>query len=437
MNLLPSFPLGGYPLKNHLSSLNKSIKNAFIPSKVLIPLKSYPHQKNEDINILIKENMNVSENQILATSHTILGLPIYCSIPGRIDSIVEASFPLLGKSPAAVINFSGSFQRQNNRKPFNEWRNLSELEILKQIGQMGVEWESSISLIQYLKKYLKNNLRYILVSLLEDNPYSLGKVAFFQKKEREILEGISILKKTLFPSESIIIAVNDSSLKKMLDEHPFIQQNSISVERLARRYPQSNSKMLIKTLLGIPFSQIGHPLSNGILIANPYQIYHIQQAIYYKQPKTEQIVTFSGEALKNSLTIKARIGTSINQILEEFDLIQEAPAKAVLNNPFWGLEITNFNQPITQQMNSISFLSKKEINLRKTLPCFRCGLCHNICPTGLNPTALYKAIINNNHDEIKRLKIEDCIECGLCSFNCPSNIPLAETIIKHKRGLTE
>jgi electron transport complex protein RnfC len=188
--------------------------------------------------------------------------------------------------------------------------------------------------------------------------------------------------------------------------------------------------------LGIPFSQIKHPLSNGILIANPFQLYHTRQAVYQRQPKTEQILTLSGGALRRPELLKVRIGTSLSQILEQYDLLKETPYKTVINNPFWGQEILSFDQPVTHQINSLSFLTEKECRPRAESPCINCGLCSRICPVGLEPISIYKAIKNDDNEEALRMGIESCIECGLCSFSCPSSIPLADIIIQKKKEIT-
>lgn len=436
MGLLPSFPYGGISYKDDISSIGKDLNNSYIPSHVLIPLRFSPQQRNKDIIIHVNEGSFIEEDQLLSSPRGLEGLPVYSSIPGILEKIVEADFPFLGKTEAALIKFQGQFKRQSSQKNIKNWKELSELDILKQLARLGASWENSLSLIQYLKLHLKDNLDYIIFSLIEDSPYSTGRVAFFKERKKEILEGLEILNKILNPSHGIIFAVNDPLLKKEILEDPILSgKSNIRVERLARKYPQNNPKMLIYSLLGIPLSQIKHPLSNGILIANPYQLYHTRQAIYLKQPKTEQILTLTGNALKHTMLIKVRVGTSLKQILDQYNILKEKPAHTVINNPFWGEEIIDFDQPITHQINSLSFLKEKKIKDQKIYPCINCGLCHNICPVGLEPLSIYKAIENQEIKEAEGLGIKNCIECGLCSFSCPSHIKLAETIINTKKRL--
>jgi electron transport complex protein RnfC len=58
------------------------------------------------------------------------------------------------------------------------------------------------------------------------------------------------------------------------------------------------------------------------------------------------------------------------------------------------------------------------------MPCIRCGDCATVCPPGLLPQSLLRAITAGDDAEVARHGLADCIECGCCDYVCPSRIPL-------------
>jgi len=57
-------------------------------------------------------------------------------------------------------------------------------------------------------------------------------------------------------------------------------------------------------------------------------------------------------------------------------------------------------------------------------PCINCGACAPVCPSGLRPEELHRALeLGDSPDPQQRLS--DCIECGACNAVCPSGLWLA------------
>ncbi|MBQ8436297.1 MAG: 4Fe-4S dicluster domain-containing protein, partial [Alphaproteobacteria bacterium] len=59
--------------------------------------------------------------------------------------------------------------------------------------------------------------------------------------------------------------------------------------------------------------------------------------------------------------------------------------------------------------------------------CIRCGRCIEVCPIGLLPYEISKAVNNHNLDELNKLGTLNCIECGSCAYICPGRLPLLDS----------
>ncbi len=67
--------------------------------------------------------------------------------------------------------------------------------------------------------------------------------------------------------------------------------------------------------------------------------------------------------------------------------------------------------------------------------CVACGHCRKVCPAGLWPQWIHKALYGDDLDEAETLGVDLCIGCGLCSFVCPSKIELAEQFAGAREAL--
>jgi len=56
--------------------------------------------------------------------------------------------------------------------------------------------------------------------------------------------------------------------------------------------------------------------------------------------------------------------------------------------------------------------------------CVSCCLCEQVCPVGVFPQLIHRALYEDALEEAERLRIDLCIDCGLCSYVCPSKIDL-------------
>ncbi len=57
--------------------------------------------------------------------------------------------------------------------------------------------------------------------------------------------------------------------------------------------------------------------------------------------------------------------------------------------------------------------------------CINCSYCERICPNGLLPSFIMKALHGDDLEEALNLGLLDCCKCGLCSYACPSKIELS------------
>ena len=89
-----------------------------------------------------------------------------------------------------------------------------------------------------------------------------------------------------------------------------------------------------------------------------------------------------------------------------------------------GISVPDMSLPVIKNTNALLAFNEEEMVIPKTTACIRCGACVNICPLGINPPAIAKALKNEDYETLKDVGANLCMECGCCSYVCPASRPL-------------
>ena len=152
----------------------------------------------------------------------------------------------------------------------------------------------------------------------------------------------------------------------------------------------------------------------GILFLNIKDVLNMYSLLKKNRPLSETYLTLTGDLINYTKVLKIKIGTNLNDILNEFKITNTD--NIIINGLLNGIKLKDTNFIIDNTVRSIFINNIKEYKEEK---CINCGLCVSSCPAGINPKYKY---FNNN----KKSKeyINKCVNCGMCSYICPSKINL-------------
>lgn len=129
--------------------------------------------------------------------------------------------------------------------------------------------------------------------------------------------------------------------------------------------------------------------------------------------KSDQLITISGNAVKKPMVIQVKVGSLLQDIVNELVCITSDDVLYFANGLMRGKEICLDSFVVTEELNSLLIMKRQE--KEKAGKCIRCGMCHDICPVHLHPLLFS----NPTYWEQAENK---CIKCGLCSYICPVHI---------------
>ncbi len=177
----------------------------------------------------------------------------------------------------------------------------------------------------------------------------------------------------------------------------------------------------------------------GCVCSNVGTFISVKQAVIDGKPLYKKVITISGK-VNNPSNIKIRIGTMVNEIIDQCGGYNGEPTRLISGGPMMGFAVDNDNIPVLKANSGFVVYNEndtKEQDNFKESPCIRCGQCINHCPMKLMPTMIMQSIKKKEIDNLKSLNAMNCFECGCCSFICPSRIQLTPYMKKAKKLIVQ
>ena len=432
MNRFSTFARGGiHPPEGKGATSNKPIRNAPLPAIAVVPFSQHIGAPAKP---LVEPGDHVEEAQLIGEPAGFVSASVHSPIPGTVTEIKSLYLPSGISTTAAVIELDGEFSRLGKPVRTRDWSEMGKDEILEILKQHGVVGQGGATFPSHVKFSIPKGrtCEIFLVNAAECEPYLSADHRVMLEHTEDIIEGIRIIKKLLDP-ERIIIGVEANkpdAIEKLKDA---CAADGFEVMPLKVKYPQGAEKNLIEAILGreVPSGKL--PIEVGVINANVGTLVSVCEAIRDDKPVIERVVTVAGGAVAQPGNIRARVGSSIRDLIEECGGLAEEPEKFVSGGPLMGFTFIDLDSPVTKGTSGILALTKKEVKSFAPTACLSCGRCVEACPMGLVPTTIFKNVEHERLDEATAFGLDDCVLCGACAYVCPSHIPLVSAF-KAARG---
>ena len=320
-------------------------------------------------------------------------------------------------------DFKDKYLNKSGKK--NDITKYTKNEFIELLKNCSISGLSGTGYPTYSKYEKAKEVKYLIINGAECDIYCSSDNAVMYNYTEEILEAIDAIMEIMNIPKAYI-AINEKNSKiinrflKYINTYP-----NIKIYPLVNAYPNGYERYIISSILSLKYNN--SPEEVGIVCQNISTIYSIYEALKYRKPLIERIVTISGQGIKKAANYKLKIGTNLNEIFMKTDILKNVSSPVlVAGGALMGTSIESDEFIITPDVNCILILESVD---EKPSPCIRCGKCSEVCPMNLIPSML---IDNKNKDN----QISKCIECSLCSYICPSKIEICEIIkqIKEKKS---
>jgi len=301
----------------------------------------------------------------------------------------------------------------------------------------------------------------IIISTINLEPFSVRGDAQLETHFAEFAAALEKLQPLLEyqPVWMVFPAYQSELGKKMRD---FARGKAwIEILEIERKYPFDNDTLLAKRL--------GLKAKDGpVWCVRTEGIIAVDSALNKDRAATTRMIAVGGASVAKPCHMKVPVGYPIASIMEQVGLTE--PSRLVAGGVFTGIEMNGDEKGLDSEslsLNAIPLAYKREI-LAFTMPgfskrsyshtfasmlrpgyrerkpaiaygelraCINCGFCVEVCPAGIIPSALHKAIYADDLEGCETLRPDLCVECGLCSFVCVSKLDLRKEIIEVKETI--
>ena len=423
--------------ENKLESDN-FYEHKLAPKKVVLPLSQHI---GADPQVLVEKGDEVVIGQCIAKASGFVSANIHSSVNGKVLDIKQYNHPVKGKDTAIIIE---AIDQEEYKKKEHNLQSFSRDELIDLVQSAGIVGLGGACFPTQVKLKPSKTVDTLIVNGCECEPYLGCDNRIMVEHADQILEGIAIVCRIL-GLKSVVIGIEENKPEavkrfnsklhtKKYEDIP----KDIRVQRLPSSFPQGSEKQLIyNTTKRIPPAG-GLPFDVGCLVMNVGTLLAIYEAVFWKKPLIDRVVTFAGNALEESMNIHVRIGTLVSELFESGILkLKKQPKKIIFGGPMMGITVDSLDYPIIKGTSGVLFFDDSECDTTAETVCIRCARCIDACPMTLMPQEyqeLYKA---DKIKECDELCVNDCIECGSCVFVCPAKIPIVSYIKVAKQKIKE
>lgn len=410
---------GIHPDTHKTPTEGKAIESSALPLKVVLPVNQHIGAASVPV---VKKGDAVKKGQVVAEGKAAVSSSVHATVSGKVLEVSDQPHPVLGKSPAVVIESDGLDEWAEGIPTERNWEALDTGEIVEIIKNAGIVGLGGATFPTHVKLSPPGGTRIdtLIINGAECEPFLTSDHRMMLEYSERIATGILILKKVL-GVDNAVLGIEDNKMNAVKVMGEALAGKGVKVAAVPTRYPHGAEKMLIRTLVNreVPSGKL--PMSVGVVVQNVGTAAAVCDAVRNGIPLIERIVTVSGSAINEPKNLKLRIGTSFAEAIEQCGGFKKPPQKLIMGGPFMGVAQYTADVPIIKGVNGILAFTDEEINDGPESPCIRCGQCLDACPMGLNPSML--SILGERsfvEEALNEYHLLDCIECGCCAFVCPA-----------------
>jgi len=372
----------------------------------------------------------VLRGALIAEPGAFFSTSLHSPVTGWVRGIGARRYPG-GQFEQAIEIEADPFATQRlDPAPRPDWRKLSLDELSAEVQRAGIVGLGGAALPAHVKYALRDGVRIktLIANGAECEPYLTNDHRVMVERADDLLNGIEILHRLLGAEESIIgIELNKPDAIAILRER-IGNDSPIRVEPLRVKYPQGDSKMLIKSLLGVEVPKGLHAADLGIIMNNVSTIAAIADWFNNGMPYIDRRVTVSGPGIPYPANLLVPLGTPVREVLKFCGGHTDDTREVIMGGPMMGTPIASLDAPIIKTSSGVLAFTARETARPTEYPCIRCGRCVEACPYFLNPSKLARLSRAHLYDELKQSHVSECVECGSCTYSCPSGIPIVQLI---------
>lgn len=403
-------------------------RRAPIPERLVIPLHQHT---GVPCNPLVKPKQEVSRGEKMGDVDALITAPVHASASGMVERVAPQPQATGSYAPAVLLKPDPDQPLRDGEpvRTLDEALALPKQEIVAAVRAAGIVGMGGAGFPTHVKLSPPpgKTVEIAILNGAECEPYLTADHRIMLEQTSHIIEGFRLIMQALGATQGII-GIEDNKPDALVTLGEALESAGLSqavrVASLHTRYPQGAEKTLIRSVTGREVPSGGLPADVGVLVSNVGTAVAVRDAVLFRKPLIERVVTVSGGAVSQPANLLALVGTPLRVLLGECGWDPDRTARLILGGPMMGVAVPDIEIPVTKTTSGILALTEDQVAVPEEYPCIGCGRCLLACPMSLIPSRLATLCRNNREQDAKENGLLDCFECGSCAYGCPAKIPL-------------
>ncbi len=411
---------------NKAESTSNAIFDIPLPSQLVLPITQHVGDPAQPV---VGIGERVLKGQLIAEPDGTLGAPVHASSSGKVIAIEP--WPVSRRNgenaPCIIIDCDGRDEAIQRADDGGDFTSLAPEDLLTHILQGGIVGLGGavFPTAQKLMQARTCELDHLLLNGVECESYISCDDLLMRERAGEIISGAQILMHALQTDVCFLAVESDKpeAIRALADVLNEIQDRRIAIKQVPTIYPSGGEDQLVQLVTNREVPSGGLPSDVGCLVQNVGTAAAIHDWVVNNEPLISRVTTITGDGVLNPINVRARIGTTIEEVVKHAGGYTEQAQQLIIGGPMTGRSVTTDTVPLVKATNCI-LVSSEAPSPGAELACIRCGECAAVCPVQLLPQQLFWYACADNEAKLREFGLTDCIECGCCDVVCPSHIPL-------------
>ncbi|NIA21517.1 MAG: electron transport complex subunit RsxC [Anaerolineaceae bacterium] len=375
---------------------------------------------------LVEKGQRVARGQPIGRPSGFISAALHAPTSGAVKKFTRMLDPVTGTMVEAIeLEPDGEDRWHEDCNRERSWRDMTPDDLRRAVAEAGLVGLGGATFPTNVKLTPPKGatIDTVILNGAECEPYLTCDHRLMLSSAAEIVEGLEIfMQATAAPRGVVAIESNKMDAYQVLKDAA-AELNNVEVVALEVKYPQGAEKQLIKSITGREVPSGGLPADAGVVVQNVGTAKAAWEALRWRRPLTERLLTITGDAVEKPGNFSVRLGTSVASLAEAAGLRDDV-GKVICGGPMMGLALSSVETYTIKGFSGLLCLRSPQAFEHG--PCIRCGNCVEACPAGLLPSTLSilgEAYEDNSLDALDQAMetgLMDCIECGSCSFVCPA-----------------
>jgi electron transport complex protein RnfC len=417
---------GGLRLQgNKQESTTQPILEVPVPSQLVLPIEQHVGEPAQPV---VGVGDYVLKGQLIAEPDGELGAPVHASSSGTVVAIER--WPVSrrhgDKAPCIVIECDGKDAAVPS-SAIPDYQSQAPADLLLRILDGGIVGLGGavFPTAQKLMQARTCDTEYLILNGVECEPYISCDDVLMRERAPEILSGAQVLMHALQINVCYVAVESDKpeALMRLGEALAELDDDRIVLKQVPTIYPSGGEDQLVQLVTNREVPSGGLPTDVGCIVQNVGTAAAIHDWILRAEPLISRVTTITGDGVVSPVNIRARIGTSIEEVIKLAGGYTDNVKHLIIGGPMTGKSVTTDEVPLVKASNCVLAISDTAPE-GDELACIRCGDCAAVCPVQLLPQQLFWYACADDEKKLREFGLIDCIECGCCDLVCPSHIPL-------------